>query len=303
MSDTVRGVWFMLLASFLFTLMAVFVKLLDGIPALEIIFVRAIISVVLCLWVLQRAGGPIFGHNRFLLSMRGLTGAISLTLNFYLIQEIPLATASTLTYLAPIFTTLLGIWIVHERVRPWQWLFFALSFSGVVMIQGFDPRISLFHLGLGVLTSFIMGLAYNCVRKLSGTEHPLVIIFYFPLMSLPVAGLWSLFNWVMPTPWQWFFLLMVGITAQMAQYYMTRSYQLAEISTVSIVNYTGIVYAIVLGYILFDEHFNLMTYLGMGLVLAGVLFNVLCKRWLVMRRRSPLAGTATLSGTTEKEQT
>ena len=293
MSDTARGVWFMLLASFLFTLMTVFVKLLDGIPALEIIFVRAIISVALCLWGLQRAGVPIFGRNRFLLTMRGVTGTIALTLNFYLIHQIPLATASTLTYLAPIFTTLLGIWIVHERVRPWQWLFFMLSFAGVVMIQGYDPRISLFHLGLGVLTSLVMGLAYNCVRKLGGSEHPLVIIFYFPLISLPVAGLWSLFNWVTPTPWQWFYLLMVGISAQMAQYYMTRSYQLAEISTVSILNYTSIVYALVLGYILFDEYFNWMTYAGMALVLAGVIFNVLCKRWIVMhyRRRAAIPTT------------
>jgi len=63
-----------------------------------------------------------------------------------------------------------------------------------------------------------------------------------------------------------------------AQYFMTRSYQLAEISTVSIVNYTGIIYAIVLGYIIFGEGFNLLTYLGMALVIVGVILNIVWKQ-------------------------
>ena len=285
MTNSALGVWYMLLASFLFTLMAVFVKLLAGIPALEVIFFRSIVTLVLCIWGLQRAGVALFGNNKRLLSLRGIAGSVSLAMNFYLIQEIPLATASTLTYLAPICTTLLGVYIVQERIRPWQLLFFALSFAGVVMIQGFDPRISLFHLMLGLSTSMVMGLAYNLVRKLSTSEHPLVIMFYFPLVCLPLTGLWSVFNWVQPQGWQWIYLLMVGVTTQAAQYFMTRSYQLAEISTVSIVNYTGIIYAIGLGYIIFDENFNWMTYLGMGLVLAGVVLNVAFKSWLDARKR------------------
>lgn len=277
MSNSARGAWYMLLASFLFTLMAVFVKLLDSIPALEIIFFRAIISVVLCLWGLQKAGVPLLGKNHTLLILRGVVGAVALTMNFYLLHEIPLATASTLLYLAPICTTLLGVFIVKEPVSAWQWLFFALGFAGVVIIQGFDPRISLLHLGLGICTCLVMGLAYNLVRKLGSSEHPLVIIFYFPLMCIPIAGLWSLFHWQTPQGWEWFYLLMVGVTTQAAQYLMTRSYQLAEIATVSIVNFTGIIFSLVFGYILFAEHFNWMTYLGMAVVLCGVVLNVLFK--------------------------
>jgi len=97
-------------------------------------------------------------------------------------------------------------------------------------------------------------------------------------VCLPIAGLWCLLFWVQPQGWQWFFLVMVGITSQVAQYFMTRAYQLAEISTVSIMNYTGIIYAIFLGYILFGEGFNLMTYAGMSLVLVGVILNVMSKQ-------------------------
>ncbi|MDG1852212.1 MAG: DMT family transporter, partial [Gammaproteobacteria bacterium] len=212
------------------------------------------------------------------LILRGVAGVTALTLNFWLIQEIPLAAASTLTYLAPMSTTIIGIWFVKEKVSPLQFLFFAISFSGILVIQGFDTRVSLLHLGVGLVTCLFMGLAYNCVRKLSTSEHPLVIIFYFPLVCLPVTGLWCLLFWVQPEGLQWFYLFMVGITSQVAQYFMTRSYQLAEISTVSILNYTGIIYAIIMGYFIFGEGFNLLTYLGMGLVLVGVILNVIWKQ-------------------------
>ncbi len=285
MSDSLRGVIFMLLATFVFALMTVFVKLLPNIPVLEIIFFRAIFSIVVCLYSLLKARIPIFGNNKTILIIRGLAGVTALSMNYYLIQVVPLAAASTLTYLAPIFTTILGIFFVKEKVRPLQFLFFALSFSGILVIQGFDNRISLFHLVLGISTSMVMGLAYNCVRKLSTTEHPLVIMFYFPLLCLPVTGLWIVFNWTMPLGREWVYLAMVGLTSQVAQYYLTRAYQIAEIATVSIVSYTSIIYTITLGLIIFGESFNSMTYLGMALVCAGVIINVLYKTRLTQQKK------------------
>ncbi len=277
MSDSMRGVLFMLLATFVFALMTVFVKLLPNISVLEIIFFRAIFSIVVCLYSLLKARIPVFGNNKTILVILVLAGVSALSMSYYLIQAVPLAAASTLTYLAPIFTTILGIFIVKEKVSPLQFLFFALSFSGILVIQGFDNRISFFHLMVGISTSMVMGIAYNCVRKLSSTEHPLVIMFYFPLLCLPVTGLWIVFNWTMPQGREWFYLAMVGLTSQVAQYYLTRAYQIAEIATVSIVNYTSIIYTITLGFIIFGESFNSMTYLGMALVCAGIIINVLYK--------------------------
>ncbi len=275
MSDNLRGVGYMFLASFLFAVMTVFVKLLPGIPVLEIILFRGLIAIAICLWGLQKAGIAPLGKNRPLLLIRGAVGTLGLAMNFYLIQTVPLATASTLIYLAPICTTILAIFLLNEKVRPLQFVFFILSFTGVVVVQGFDPRIAPWHLAFGVATSLVMGLAYNTVRKLAATEHPLVIVFYFPLVSVPVAALWSVFNWVQPQGVEWLYLVLIGVTSQTAQYFMTRSYMLAEIGMVSIVNFTGIIYAIVLGFIIFGETFNLMTYFGMFLVVAGISCNVL----------------------------
>ena len=188
----------MLLASFVFTLMKVFVKLVPHIPAIEIILFRSIISFVISLYFLNRQRVTVWGNNKLILLGRGVAGAIALVTYFSLLQQIPLATASTLQYLSPIFTTVIGIFLVGEKARPIQFLFFGLSFAGILIIQGFDPRIEPIHLLMGIVASLFMGLAYNFIRKLKNTEHPLVIIFYFPLVMLPISAIWSSFIWVQP---------------------------------------------------------------------------------------------------------
>ena len=268
-----KGTQYMLLATLTFTGMKVFVKYIPHIPAIEIVFFRALISLFLTLGYLWPKKIPIFGNQKRLLVVRGIVGAMALILNYYLLQQIPLAAASTMTYLTPIFTTLLGIYLVKEKVRPIQIVFFLVSFMGVLIIQGFDGRISLIHLGAGLASSVLSAIAYNLVRKLSTTEHPLVIIFYFPLMVLPISAIWSFFVWEVPSGWDWFYLGMVGVSTQMAQYFMTKSYQFAKVAQVASFDFLGIIYAILFGFILFDEYFNLITYLGMAFVLVGVILN------------------------------
>ncbi|WP_258098639.1 DMT family transporter [Marinoscillum pacificum] len=273
-----KGVQYMLLATFMFTLMKVSVKLVPHIPAIEVILFRSVISLVISVYYLQRQRVSVWGNNKPILVMRGVAGAIALITYFSLLQQIPLATMSTLQYLAPIFTAILGIFLVKEKVRPWQWVFFAISFAGVLVVRGFDDRISVLHLGMGVGASLFMGLAYNFIRMLKTSEHPLVIIFYFPLVLMPIAGVWSAMVWVQPQGWDWLVLLAVGLFTQIAQFFMTKSYQAEELSKVSILTYIGLIYAILFGWFLFDETFNWMTYVGMGLVILGVALNVISKK-------------------------
>ena len=268
----------MLFASFTFTLMKVCVKYLPHIPAIEIILFRSVISLAISLYFLTRQRVHIWGNNKPILIGRGVAGAIALMIYFSLLQQIPLATASTLQYLAPIFTAVLGVFIVGERVKNLQWLFFAMSFTGVLVIQGFDPRISFWHLVMGISASFFMGLAYNFIRKLKTDEHPLVIIFYFPLVMLPISGVWSFFVWVEPVGIDWLILILVGIFTQVAQFLMTKAYQKEELSKVSILTYIGIIYSLAFGFFLFDETYNIMTYGGMALVLSGIILNIILKR-------------------------
>lgn len=210
--------------------------------------------------------------------MRGATGAMALVSYFSLLQQIPLAAAASMQYLSPIFSAVLGVYIVKEKVTWKQYLFFAVSFVGALIITGVDVRISGLNLITGVAAALFTGLAYNFVRKLKTSEHPLVIILYFPLVTLPVVGVASYFLWVTPVGWDWLYLLLVGVFTQIAQFFMTKSYQLEEISTVSIINYTGLLYSIAFGFVIFGETYGWMSYVGMALVILGVVLNIKFKK-------------------------
>jgi drug/metabolite transporter (DMT)-like permease len=272
-----KGVLYMLLATFIFAIMNVLVKYVDNIPAIEVIMFRSIVSFVMSGATLKMKGVPLLGKNKPVLLLRGLAGALALMMFFTTLQEIPLASAVTLMFLGPIFTAMLGVWIVKEKVYPLQWVFFAMSFAGIIMIKGFDPRVTPFMALLGVGAAFFSGVAYNMIRKLKTSEHPLVIIFYFPLVTLPIVGTYSYFNWVMPQGWEWVLLIAIGVLTQFAQYFMTLSYQSEALSKVANLNFVGIIYALGFGYVLFGETFNLLTYLGMTAVMLGVVLNVIYK--------------------------
>ncbi|MFP4290424.1 MAG: DMT family transporter [Cyclobacteriaceae bacterium] len=269
-----KGIQYMLLSTFLFACMNVLVKLVSHIPAVEVVFFRSLISLLMSYSILRVKKIPLLGNNKPLLIARGVFGALGLILYFTIIQQIPLATAVTLQFLAPIVTALLGMLLLREQVKGWQWFFFLLSFAGVLVVNGFDARVSMIHLLMGLLAAFGAGMAYTIIRKLKKTEHPLVIVMYFPLVTMPLTGVYVAFNWIMPLGTDWLLLLGIGVLTQFAQYYLTKSFQEDEINKVASLNYLSILYAISFGYVFFDETFNLYTYLGMLLVVLGVILNV-----------------------------
>jgi drug/metabolite transporter (DMT)-like permease len=269
----------MFLATFFFAIMNASVKWLGHLPAIEIAFLRSVVSLALAFCFLRYSGIPLPGNNSRALILRGFFGSGSLVLYFITLQHMPLASAVTLQYLSPIFTSIMGIYMVREPVKPLQWLFFGISFAGVLMVQGFDSRIQPAYVAVGIGSSFFAALAYNMIRQLKLTEHPLVITFYFPLVSVPVTALLlGTSSWVTPQGSDWLVILVVGLAAQIAQYFMTRSYQSDELSKVVSLKYVGIIYALAFGYFLFGEAFTLEAHIGMIVVLSGVLLNIWYRR-------------------------
>lgn len=267
----------MLLAGVFFSMMNVSVKFIPHIPAVEIIVFRSLFSLIFSFLVLRKLNIPVLGNDKLGLIIRGVVGSISLILFFYTLQRIPLASAVTIQYLSPIFTTILGVFILKEKVRPLQYLFFAMAFVGAVVIQGLDSRVDTLSVIFGLISSLASGVAYIMIRKLKNSEHPLVIIFYFPLVTLPFALVITYFDWVTPIGWDWLILLWIGICTQFAQYFMTIAYQTGNVSKVSSLSYMGVLYALLFGFLLFGETFDFMSYLGMGLVVVGILLNLRVK--------------------------
>ena len=272
-----KGVKYMLLSTFAFSLMTLFVKFLDGIHAFEIIFFRSIISFVISFSFLKWKNINPLGVNRKFLVLRGVFGVTALTFFFITLQHLPLANAITIQYLSPIFTAFFAIFILGEKLKWLQGIFFFLSFMGIVLIKGFDDRISTLYLFLGIGSAIFAGLAYNCIRKVKDTDHPLVVVLYFPLIATPVTGILSFFYWKTPSFFELTILLGIGLATQVGQVYMTKALQAESAAKISAMKYIGIIYALLYSYLIFDETYSNQALMGIGFVVLGVLLNIAYK--------------------------
>ncbi len=274
----------MLISVLGFSLMNLTVKYLHRLPATELVLFRSLVSLTLSLLFLWRRHISPFGNNKTYLVLRGVFGVTALSIFFYTLQKLPLGSAITIQYLSPIFTTLFGIFFLGEKVKHLQWFFFALSFGGIALIKGFDPNITTNLLLLGITSSIFAGLAYICIRKLKDTDHPVVVVFYFPLIATPLMAIVSLFNWVTPIGWEWLLLVLMGILTQIAQVYMTKALQAAEINEIASFKYLGIIFALGFDFFIFGVEYSYLALFGIMLVLSGVILNVIYKSWI--KRRS-----------------
>ena len=265
----------MFLSTLAFALANVFVKQVAHLPAMEIVFFRCAFGVIFCYVGLRKANASLKGSNRKLLLMRGLFGTTALYLFFVTVQNIPLASAMTIQYLSPIFTAIIAIFLLKESVKAAQWIFYAISFAGVLFIGQFDLRVSPFYLALGIASAFGSGVAYNLVRTLREREHPLTVVLHFQLVGLIAGFVFTVFNWRTPGGWDWLYLFLIGVFSQLGQIFLTSALQKERAASVAIVNYTGLIYGLLIGWLVFGEAQTVESLAGMILVVAGVVLSVI----------------------------
>lgn len=270
----------MFIASLLFAVMNVIVKELKHIPVAQIVFMRSLVMFIMVSVLLKRRKIHALGKKRGLLIARGLFGTLGIAFFFYTLHHMPLASAVTVHYLTPIFTVLLAFIIGSDRLKPIQWLFFLLCFAGIYLIKGFDARVDSLSLLIGVAGTIGAAAAYNIIGVIRESEHYLVIMFYFPLVTLPLVIVYMLLtgDFVWASAMDWLYLSLIGFLTYGAQYFLTRSYQSGQMNKVSIISYLGVVYALVFGYFLFDEWYNLPSLGGVALVIGGVILNLIYGR-------------------------
>ena len=272
----------MLISVFCFAGVNLMVKYLPHIPATELVLFRSIITLAISYSLLRRRKTNPWGNDKKWLLIRGFAGTTALTIFFYTIQKMPLSAAVTIQYLSPFFTAFIAGFLLGERTRWAQWLFFLVSFAGIVVVKGSSAQIPTHLLALGVFSSVFSGLAYNAIRKLKD-EAPLVVVMYFPLVATPIMLVFSLFNWTTPQGMDWLLLLGVGILTQFAQVYMTKAYQNAEVNTVAPLKYIGVIFALTWDVVLFGFVPNGTLLIGILMVIGGVLLNLQYKARLQKR--------------------
>ncbi len=284
------GVRYMLLSALGFALMSACVKAAShrGIPVLEIVAARALISACISYIDIKRKRISPWGHNKALLTARGLIGTLALMCVFYAVTTLPLAEATLLQYLHPVFTSLLAFAFIKETIQRSTVVCIVLSLAGLlIMVQPAflfgalatrNASLPLLGVGAALLGALGSGAAYVLVRRLSSTEDPSVIIFYFPFIALPVACVFLGDGFVLPTGWTWILLLLVGIFTQVAQYGLTRAMQTEDAGKATAYSYVQVIFAALLGWLLFEEIPTAKTLLGALFIIGGALVNVIYRR-------------------------
>jgi drug/metabolite transporter (DMT)-like permease len=261
-----KSVQFMIWAVFFFTFGHAAVKWVPHIPFYELVFLRAAITVVICVALLRLKKISLIGSNVPLLILRGFAGTIALTTYFYSLQNMPFASAVSIQYLSPIFTIWMAHFIMKEKTPLKQMLCYLFAFIGVLMIKGFDPRITIGELAISMISVIASAVAYNLVRKLKDFDHELIVVLYFPLVTIPIVGPYAILHWVWPSPRDWIYILVIGVFTQLAQVLMTMAYHRERASDVAIYNYLGILVSLIIGYFFFSEDISALAVSGMAMI-------------------------------------
>jgi drug/metabolite transporter (DMT)-like permease len=277
----------MLASALCFSLMVVCVRAVGPrIPLAEVVLARALISVALSAWLLWRARIPPLGDRRGLLVIRGVVGTAALVCVYAAVVRLPMATATVLQYLYPTLTAALAWPLLGERLGPRLLVAMPVGWLGVMVIAapgtwlgagpgamggmaGVDPL----GLGLALAGALLTALAYVAVRQLGRSEHPLVIVLYFPLMAVPLMLPAVLLEPVWPTVREAAALLGVGLFTQLGQIGLTQGLTALPAARATALSYAQVVFAALWGWLFFAEPLDLRTGLGATLVLAATLLN------------------------------
>ena len=270
------GLQYMVLGAFWFSVMSLGVKLAgQRIPSIQIVFVRGVITLALSYWLVRRARLELPGRRPGMLVIRGLFGSLALTCFYFSLVHLPLADATVIQYTNPIFTAVLAAWVLGERMPARSAVFVATSLAGVILVArpsflgGTSATIDPVHVAIALLGALSSASAYVMVRRLRGIDHPLVIVLYFPLVTVPLTFPFVIAGWTWPTPWEWLVLLGIGASTQAGQVYMTRGLQLEAAGRATSVGYLQIVFAAAWGLLVFGEMPDVWSFIGAAVIIVS----------------------------------
>ena len=263
------GYIYILLSALFFCLMTVFVKIAGHhMETIQIVFMRGVITLIFSYILIKRNNVYLWGSNKKILAIRGFVGTVALFLVFESIQRFSLPEATVIQYLYPIFTALLASIIISENIGKVLYLAIPLGFIGVYIILDlpFIYQNSIFDtndLVIAIVGSFLTGLAYVMVRMASNlNESPYVIMFYFPLFTVPLSFALTYNVWAPPTTDIWIVLILVGICSQLGQIFLTFGYKLLPAGRAATTSYIQVPFSAIAGMLIFHENISYNFIIG-----------------------------------------
>ena len=273
-----------------FSLMDLIVKWSEQYPLGEVLFFRGFFGIMPLLFLIppERFKNFYYTKRAGLHFLRCISGLIALISIFIALRSLPLATVVSITFAAPIFTTILSIIFLSEKVGFYRWLAVLVGFIGIIIIS--EPGFSSLNFYYIYPIIFCLGLSYVAItiRQLSKTEPVWLISLNFSII-ITIAGISTIpFGWIMPSFKDLFLLSSVGILGGFANLWLSQSYKYSEVSLVSPLKYLALIFGIFFGYIIWNEIPTLKTLLGASLVIISsiIIFRmeILLKKQLSISR-------------------
>jgi drug/metabolite transporter (DMT)-like permease len=298
------GIALILISTLAFTLMSALIRSLgERIPLGEIVFSRSLFGLVPLIFMLQWRGEL---HEAFRLHKpirhvtRAIAGIGSMFCNFAALSRIPLADATAINFVTPLFNVALAAIFLGEKVRRFRWAAVAVGFAGVLLMllphmgKGEWNSVAAYGALLALSAAFLVSAAMTQVRQLAATETTASLVFSFTVLST-LSGLVAMFwGWVVPSGWDAMILVLTGVFGGIGQITVTESYRHAGAGTVAPFAYTSMIYSIILGYAFFGEVPELVVMAGAAIVVLAGLFVLYRERKLhIDRTREREAETPT----------
>ena len=289
LSKNQLGFFYMFISVCAFSLMDVIVKWSDDYPVGQVLFFRGFCGIIPILFLIPKDRYFDFYKTSrpFLHLKRCLAGLIALVSIFIALRNLPLATVVSITFAAPIFTTIFSIFLLNEKVGLYRWLAVLVGFVGIIIIS--EPGFNSLNLYYIYPIIFCLGLSYVAIaiRKLSSTEPVWLISFFFSFSIMLLSFLSFYQNWILPSLIDLILLSMIGILGGLANLWLSQSYKLSEVSLVTPLKYLALVFAIIFGYFIWNEIPTFKTLLGAGLVILSSF--IIFKREMVLKNRLSLS--------------
>ena len=254
-----------------FSIMDLVVKWSDSYPLGQVIFFRGFFGMLLYFLIMPRDRIKNFYYTKRpgLHFLRCFFGLIALLAIFTALRNLPLATVVSISFAAPIFTTILSIFLLSEKVGLFRWLAVIVGFIGIIIIT--EPGFASLNIYFIYPVIFCLGMSYVAItiRQLSTSEPVWLISLYFSA-TITLASFFTIpYGWIMPDIKDLMLLMSIGILGGAANLWLSQSYKFSEVSLVTPLKYLALVFAIIFGYLIWNEVPSIKTMTGAFLVLTS----------------------------------
>ena len=268
-----------------FSVMDLIVKWSADYPLGEVLFFRGCFGIIPLLFLIPKSRYfDFYKTTKPILHLkRCIAGLIAIVAIFIALRKLPLATVTSISFAAPIFTTILSIFLLNEKVGLYRWVAVIVGFIGILIIS--EPGFSSLNIYYFYPIIFCLGLSYVAIaiRKLSSSEPVWLISFYFSISIMIMSFFTIPQGWIMPSFKDLFLLSSIGILGGLANLWLTQSYKFSEVSLVTPLKYLGLLFAIFFGFIIWDEIPTFKTLIGSFLVVASSL--IIFKREIFLKNQ------------------